>query len=162
MKRSQLIALLVLIVAAIALVVLWPKPKLSDEDRIRHQVIQMADAVRRKDTAEIMSHISERFRGSGQVATRDDLKRLLAAQLVTGRWTRVFIKSMDPQVTSPDQATFTGKFIFTDAPTDRPEEIPSKGRIEAYELEGTLEKEADGEWRFVTGRYRTIPPGELF
>lgn len=163
-KRSQLIALLVLIVAAIAIVVLWPRPPVSDQELIEHKVIQMMDAVRRKDVAAITENISEKFHGasSAQMASKQDLKQLLAGQLISGRWVRAFMHSRDVHVTSPTTATFEGKFIFTDSPTDNPKDIPSQGRIDSYEVDGQLEKESDGEWRFVTGDYRQIPPGTLF
>lgn len=162
MKRSQLIAIIVLIVAAVAIVVLWPKPPISDEERIRRKVIQMVDAVYRKDIPGFMEGISDRFLGTTQAIGKQELKQFLAGKLVSGRWTRAHTRELNVQVSSPTEAVFDGKFVLTDAPTDQPEEIPSQGSIGNYAIDGKLEKEPDGEWRFVEGGWKQIPAGTIF
>ena len=116
---------------------------------------------RREDLAFIMDQISESFRGTSPALSRQELKQLLAAQILRGQWVRVFVRDIDVELRSPTEAHFRGKFIFGRSEADTLERLAAESRIQAYQVDGILHLE-DGEWRFVSGGYRVIPPGQLF
>lgn len=161
MKRSTLIGIVLAVLAGALVLLLWPSEELTPEQIIERQVIQMADAAEKKDVAAVMEHVSERFQG-GQSMSKDDLKRLIAAQVFRGTWVRVFVRDIDVQLASPTEAEFTGKFIFGRSQADTVEKLAAQSQIQGYLVTGKLEKEADGEWRFVSGSYRAMAPGEIF
>jgi ketosteroid isomerase-like protein len=132
------------------------------EELIQHKVVQMAANAEKKDLSAIMKEISADFRGTRPALTREELRAVLAAQILGGNWLRVFIREMEVTVTSPTDAAFRGKFIFGRSQADTLEKLASESRIQAYQVDATLRKEDDGEWRFVSGGYRVLPPGELF
>lgn len=132
------------------------------EELIQQKVIQMAAHAEKKDLGAIMEEISADFRGTRPPLARDELRQLLAAQILRGNWVRVFIREMEVTVTSPTEAAFRGKFVFGRSEADTLEKLASESQIQAYQVDAALRKEADGEWRFVSGGYRVIPPGELF
>lgn len=162
MSRSTVIALGVLVVAAVGVAVFWPRPPPSPEDVIREKVVLMADAAGRKDLGFVMDQFSDRFHGTTGPLTKHELKQFLAAQILRGRWVRVFIRQMEPHQTSADEAAFTGKFIFGRSTADKLEDLVQRSDIEGYEVDATFEREQDGEWRIVSGSYRRIPPGTIF
>ena len=162
MTRSKWIGVGVAAATAAATLVLWPKREETPEEHIQRKVVRMADAAEKKDIGAIMEQISTEFRGTDPVATREDLERLLAVQILGGNWVRVFVREMEVTVTSPSEAVFRGKFIFGRSTADTLERLAAQSRIQAYQVDAQLRKEADGEWRFYSGGYRAIPPGELF
>jgi hypothetical protein len=160
--RSKWIGVGVAAATAAATLFLWPKREETPEEHIQRKVVRMADAAEKKDIGAIMEQISTEFRGTDPVATREDLERLLAVQILGGNWVRVFVREMEVTVTSPSEAVFRGKFIFGRSTADTLERLAAQSRIQAYQVDAQLRKEADGEWRFYSGGYRAIPPGELF
>lgn len=162
MSRSTVIALGVLVAAAIVLAIFWPRPPPSPEDVIREKVIKMGEAAEEKNLGYIMDQISDRFRGSPEPLTKDELKQVLAAQILKGNWVRVFIRETEVRVVSDNEATFSGKFIFGRSSGDSLENLVKRTDIEAYQVDATLQREKDGQWRFVSGGYKRIPPGTLY
>ncbi len=161
MTRSRVVGVGLALAAAVAVLLLWPRDEASPEEQIRQKVIQMTAAAEEKDLGFIMDQISESFRGTSPALSRQELKQLLAAQILRGQWVRVFVRDIDVELRSPAEARFRGKFIFGRSEADTLERLAAESRIQAYEVDGTLHLE-DGEWRFVSGGYRVIPPGQLF
>ncbi|MGA9520365.1 MAG: hypothetical protein WBV82_02810 [Myxococcaceae bacterium] len=161
MTRSRVVGAALALAAAVAVLVLWPRNKPTPEEQIRQMVIQMTAAAEEKDLGFIMEQISERFRGTSPALSKQELRQILAAQILRGQWVRVFVRDIDVELRSPSEAWFRGKFIFGRSEADTLERLSAESRIQAYEVEGTLEQE-DGEWRFVSGGYRVIPAGQLF
>jgi hypothetical protein len=160
--RTRWIGVGVAAATAAATLLLWPKREETPEEHIQRKVLQMAAAAEEKNLGAIMEQISADFRGTGPAATRDELERLLAVQILGGNWVRVFVREMEVTVTSPTEALFRGKFIFGRSEADTLERLVAESRIQAYQVDAQLRKESDGEWRFYSGGFRAIPPGELF
>jgi hypothetical protein len=159
--RSKVVGAGLALAAAVAVLVFWPREEPSPEEHIRQKVIQMTAAAEQKDLGFIMEQISESFRGTHPRLSRQELKQLLAAQILRGQWVRVFVRDIDVELRSPTEARFRGKFIFGRSEADTLERLAAESQIQAYEVEGSLHRE-DGEWRFVSGGYRVIPAGQLF
>ena len=156
------IAAVVLVATAVVLLLVGPRRERPPEELIQQKVVQMAAHAEKKDVGAIMKEISADFRGTRPMLTRQELHQLLAMQILRGNWVRVFIREMEVTVTSPTEAAFRGKFIFGRSEADTLETLVSQSQIQAYQVDTALRKEDDGEWRFVSGGYRVIPPGELF
>ncbi len=161
MTRSRLVGAGLAVAAALAVLVFWPRNEPTPEEQIRQKVIQMTAAAEEKDLGFIMEQISDRFRGTSPSLSKQELRQLLAAQILRGQWVRVFVRDIDVELRSPTEAWFRGKFIFGRSEADTLERLAAESRIQAYEVEGVLHRE-DGEWRFVSGGYRVIPAGQLF
>jgi hypothetical protein len=152
----------IVVVAAVVVLLVGPRREHPPEELIQHKVVQMAANAEKKDLGAIMEEISADFRGNRPVLTREELRQLLAVQILRGNWVRVFIRDTEVTVTSPTEAAFRGKFIFGRSDADTLEKLVAETQIQAYQVDAELRKEADGEWRFISGGYRVIPPGELF
>ena len=63
---------------------------------------------------------------------------------------------------NPNQAEFSGGFIFGRSEAKEVSDLPRESVINAYRIDATLVKEADGEWRFTTASHRVVNPAELF
>lgn len=150
------------VAAGVVMLLVGQRREPSPEELIEQKVVQMAAYAEKRDLGAITENISEDFRGTRPVLSRDELKGLLAAQILRGNWVRVFIRDMEVTVTSPTEAAFRGKFIFGRSEADTLETLVAQSQIQAYQIDAALRKEADGEWRFVSGGYRVIPPGEMF
>jgi hypothetical protein len=161
-RRTRWIGVGMAAAAAVLVLLLWPKREETSEELIQRKVLQMAAFAEEKNLGAIMEHISADFRGTQMVGSREELKQLLAVQILGGQWVRVFVRDMEVTITSPTEAAFRGKFIFGRSAAESLERLVAESRIQAYQVDAQLRKEADGEWRFYSGGYRPIPPGELF
>jgi hypothetical protein len=63
---------------------------------------------------------------------------------------------------SPTQGDFTVKFIFARSDAQQLDQLGQDSVLNAWTVEGTFEKEQDGEWRVVTAKNRQLDPSELF
>ena len=162
MKRSTLLGVVVALAAGAAVLLLWPKEQLSPEQLIERKVLLMAEAAEKKDLGFVMDQISERFKGTSYALTKDTLKQLLAGFMMQGAWVKVFVRDQEVELTGARSAKYAGKFIFGRAPSDSIETLAAQSHVQAYRITGTLEQEEDGEWRFVTGGYEVLPPGQIF
>ncbi len=158
-KRAALIAILVGVGVAAALA-FWPGRKTPPQEIIQRNVLSMARSAEQRDLGEVMEHVSDAFRGPSQMG-KDDLRRLLASQILRGTWVKVFVRDLQVDLESDTRARFRGRFVFGRSEGETLEELAKDSRIQAYEIDGDVVLEDDGEWRFVTGAYRTIPVGQL-
>jgi hypothetical protein len=159
LSRSKLFAVLVAALAAVIVVLLWPKgSQASSEELIRQKVIKMARAAEKKDVSYIMEQISERF--TSDEGGKHDLHQLLLAEIMRGNWLRVFAVDMVVTVTSPTTASFSGKFIFGRSNAATLKELAKESELSSYAIEAKLEKERD-DWKFVSAKHRPIDPAEF-
>ena len=113
-------------------------------------------AAEQKDLGAVMEEISDRFRGD-QGLSKQELKGVLAGQLLRGAWVRIFTTDLEVKLRSPSTADFSGKFIFGRSAAKELKDLARDSELSRYQIDATLEKERDGEWRFVTAQYRQIP-----
>ena len=160
LTRSKLVAGIFVVLAALLGFVLWPRgPAASIEDLIRQKVVATARAAEKKDLGYIMDQVSERF-ASAEGWQKQELKQVLAAQLLRGNWVRVFIVDLKITVTSTTSASFSGKFIFGRSEAATLKELARSTEMSSYLVQATLEKERDG-WKFVSAEHRTIEASEF-
>jgi hypothetical protein len=160
-SRARLIALALGLATAALVFLLWPRSEPSAEELIERQVLQMARAAEKREVGPILEHISERFR-SQQGWGKQELKGVLAAHLLRGQWVRVFTVNTEVKLLGPDEARFSGQFVFGRSQAERPQDLPKGSEIRAYDIEGTLAREQDGEWRFVSAKHRVVDATDLF
>jgi hypothetical protein len=147
-------------VAAVLGFVLWPKgTAASIEDLVRQKVVVMARAAEKKDLGFIMDQVSERF-VSAEGWHKQELKQVLAYQLLRGNWVRVFIVDLKTSATSPNSATMSGKFIFGRSEATSLKELAKSTDMSSYLIQAKLEKEGD-QWKFVSAIHRALDPSEF-
>ena len=135
-----------------------PRP-VTPEERIRGLLEGAARAAEQRKVGAVVEVLAERFtgggEGEGERATRDDVRRLLALELLRGRWVSVSISSAEIAVDGHRARA------DVDAVLSRAEDrtrglaalLPGEVSVHRFRLE--LEEEA-GEWRVVSGRWRSI------
>lgn len=149
-------AVLLAAVAATLVLLLWPEREERPEELIERKVVLITRAAEEKDLSAIMEHVSERFRMPE--GGKQEVKQLLAAQLFRGSWVRVFTADLQLKVTSPSRAEISGRFIFARSEAQRLADLAKESVVSSYAIDASLEKEADGEWRFLSARYREAEP----
>ncbi len=160
-QRSTLAAAIAACAVAIAVYALWPKGDDSPEARIRQKVMEMADAAEQRKVGFIVDQLSQRFRtrtGEG----RDEVRGIILGQVFRGDFVRVFPLDLDVTLTGPKTADFSGKFVFARSAERDVKQAAQSGEVTGYRIDGKLELEADGEWRFVSADHRQLEPAELF
>lgn len=161
LDRSKLI----LLAAGLAVVGLglwlWPTRAQTPEDRIRHQVEQMAEAAGKRDLGFILEQISEQFAGQGG-ADKAQLKGILAAQMFRGEFVEVVPLDLEVTLEGESQATFSGKFLFARKAGQDLAAAAEAGSLTGYRIDATLVREADGEWRFRTAEHGRLGGADLF
>ena len=160
-SRSRLLGLLLALAAAGLVLALWPRRPPDPKELIVRNVVKMTHAAETRQVSGVMSYVSERFR-SEDGWTRAEAKAVVAREVLTGTWVRIFTTDLEVTLTSATTAELSGKFIFGRSDADKLEELAKESVLSAYRIDGRLEKEADGEWRFVWARPRQLPPEGLF
>jgi hypothetical protein len=160
-SRRRLVGALVTLSLAGVAYVGWPRTAPSQRELVLRTVVQMAHAADERDVPGVMEHVSERFR-SAEGWDQRELKAVVAHQLLSGQWVRVFTSEVEVTVTSPTQVELTGKFVFGRSAAKRLEDLARDSVLAAYAVEGRLEKESDGEWRFVWASHRPLKAGGLY
>ncbi len=161
LSRGQVLGVVLALIAAGAVLALWPQQEPGVKDAITRRVLQMTEAAERKDMAELMDGVAESFRAE-QGWDKQQLKGVLLGQVLRGQWVRVFTTNLDVTEVSPTQGDFQVKIIFGRSEAERVEDLSKETVLSAYLIEGTFEKEQDGEWRVVVARNRRLEPSELF
>jgi len=159
-QRSTLAAAAACAVA-IAVYALWPKGDDSPEARIRQRVMEMADAAEQRKVGFIVDQLSERFRtktGEG----KEEVRGIILAQVLRGDFVRVFPLDLEVTLTGPRSADFSGKFVFARSAEKDVKQAAQRGEVTGYRIDGKLELEAGGEWRFVFADHRQLEAAELF
>jgi hypothetical protein len=139
--------------------VLWPAGEESPKERIEREVTQMARAAEKRDLGFVMERISPRFRSS-EGWGRDDLKGVLAAELLRGEWVRVFVADLDVTVDTPQRAHLKGKFLLGRSDAKTLKELAAQSQVQGYEIDGALELEG-GQWRFLSATHLPLDPSQF-
>lgn len=162
MRRSVVLGGGAVLVAGVLAYLLVFKRTPPAEELIRQKAVQMAYAAERKDVGFIVDQLSMRFRTEEGGLDRDAIRGLLLREVMRGQWLRVFTADLDVKVLTPTSAEFSGKFIFGRSEAKLLKDLAKESVLSAYRIDGVLEREEDGEWRFVSARYRQLDPGELY
>ena len=161
MTKVRLIAVLGAAVAGATTYALLTRAPPSAEELIKRKAIAMADAAQRKDVADVMKEVAPSFR-SDEGMGRDEVRGVLAAQILRGEWVRVFTTGLEVSLTSPTTADFKGNYIFGRSEATDLKDLAKESVISAYEITARLQRESDGEWRFVWAKWRQVDATALF
>lgn len=161
MGRGRLLAAAIAVAAGVLTYVLVARGSPPAEEVIRRQAIAMAAAAERKDLAFIMEQLSQHFRSEDGSVSRDEVRGILAAQLLRGEWVRVMTSDLDVKVTTETAAYFHGTYIFARSKAKTLKELARESVIGAWEITARVELEADGEWRFVSASWKPADPASL-
>jgi hypothetical protein len=158
--RSRVLGLGLALVAAFLVLLLWPREEPGVKDAVTRRIINMTRAAEEKDVGSVMEGVSERFKSTDGWG-RQDVHRILAAQVLRGQWVRIFTTDIDVHEVSPTQGDFRARFIFGRSQAEELKDLARDSVLNAYAIEGTFEKESDGEWRVVRAKHRQLDPSEL-
>ena len=136
-----------------------PQEPQSEEQRILALFDGAARAAEERNTDEVIEILSERFVGDGgELAgkgSRDEVKRLIAFELLRGKW--VSVQIIDAKVVvreSLARAAVDAVLSRAPDPGKRLSDLlPGEYSLNRFDLE--LEREGD-EWRVVSGTWRHI------
>ncbi len=144
------------LVAAVCL--LRRPPRLGPEERIRAMLDQAAHAAEQRKVKDVVAVLSERFEGGGEGARagRDEVRRLLAFELLRGEWVSVTISSA--RVIVDGRRARANVDALLSRAADRTKGLGSllPGEASAHRFRLDLEEEEPGTWRVVSGTWREI------
>ncbi|WP_306818755.1 hypothetical protein [Archangium lipolyticum] len=161
LSRGHVLGLVLALLAAGAVLALWPQAEPGVKEAITRKVVQMTAAAERKDMAELMEGVSDSFR-SGEGWNKQQLKGVLLGQVLRGTWVRVFVRDLHVTEVNPTRGDVQVKIIFGRSEAEQLEQLAQDSVLSAYLIEGTFEKQEDGEWRVVQAKHRSLSPTELF
>jgi hypothetical protein len=161
LSRSRVVGLALALLAGGLVLALWPREEPSVQEAITRKIIQMTRAAEQKDVSAVMEGVSERFKSS-QGWNKEQVRGVLVVQVLRGQWVRIFHTGLDVTEVSPTRGDFSVKFIFARSEAQELEQLARESVINAWLVEGSFEKEQDGEWRVVAARNRRLDPSELF
>jgi hypothetical protein len=161
LSRSRVVGLALALLAGGLVLALWPRAELSVQEAITRKIIQMTRAAEQKDVGGLMEGVSEHFK-SAQGWSKEQVRGLMVAQVLRGQWVRIFHTDLEVTEVSPTRGDFSVKFIFARSEAQELEQLARESVINAWLVEGSFEKEQDGEWRVVVARNRQLDPTELF
>ncbi len=146
--------------AAVLVGAVWllhPSPARTPEERIQALFQEAARAAEQRKVGEVVEILSERFEGGGEGsrATRDDVRRLLVAELLRGQWVSVTI-SAAPVIVDGPRARATVDAVLSRA-ADRSKGLASllPGEASVHRFRLDLEEEG-GKWWVVSGQWRQV------
>lgn len=160
-SRGHVLGLVLALLAAGAVLALWPQAEPGVKEAITRKVVQMTAAAERKDMAELMEGVSDSFR-SGEGWNKQQLKGVLLGQVLRGSWVRVFVRDLQVTEVNPSRGDVQVKIIFGRSEAEQLEQLAQDSVLSAYLIEGVFEKQEDGEWRVVQAKHRSLSPTELF
>ena len=161
LTRAQVLGLVLALVAAGLVLWLWPQEEPDVRTAITRKVVKMTADAERKDLAELMDGVSERFR-SAEGWGKQELKGVLLGQVLRGQWVRIFTTGLDITPVSQTRGDFQIKLIFGRSEAEALENLARESVLSAYLIEGAFEREEDGEWRVVQASHRPLNPADLF
>ncbi|MFZ5471039.1 MAG: hypothetical protein ACOZIN_16555 [Myxococcota bacterium] len=150
---SRVLVGVVALAVAGAVLALWPRREPTPRELLERKVVQMTRAAEEKDLGEVMEHVSERFK-SAEGLDKQGLRGILAGQLLRGGWVRVFVTDLAIAVTSDRHAALDATFIFARSDAKTLQELAKESVLSRYRVQSKVEKETDGQWRFVSARYQ--------
>lgn len=160
MSRSKVVGLVLALLAAGAVLALWPREEPGPKEAVTREIVSMTRAAQDKRVGDIMEHVSERFRGA-QGWDKQTVHGVLAGQVLRGQWVRVFTTHLELNEVTPTRVDFEVKVIFGRSPGEKVEDLSRETVMSAYQLSGTFEKEQDGQWRVTTARHQPLRPTEI-
>jgi hypothetical protein len=161
LSRGHVLGVVLALLAAGAVLAFWPHEEPGVKEAITRKVVQMTDAAERKDMAELMEGVSDNFH-SGEGWSKQDVKGVLLGQVLRGNWVRVFVRDLQVTEVNPSRGDVQVKIIFGRSEAEQLEQLAQDSVLSAYLIEGTFEKQDDGEWRVVRAQHRSLSPTELF
>jgi hypothetical protein len=161
LTKAQVLGLVLALVAAGLVLWLWPQEEPDVRTAITRRVVKLTADAERKDLAELMDGVSERFR-SAEGWGKQELKGVLLGQVLRGQWVRIFTTGLDITPVSQTRGDFQIKLIFGRSEADALEKLARDSVLSAYLIQGTFEREEDGEWRVVQASHRPLNPSDLF
>jgi hypothetical protein len=159
--RSKVIGLVLALLVGGLVLAFWPREEPPVQEAITRKIIEMTRAAEEKNVSGVMEGVSDRFK-SGQGWGKDQLKGVMVAQVLRGQWLRIFHTDLEVTEVSPTQGDFSVKFIFARSDAQQLDQLGQDSVLNAWVVEGTFEKEQDGEWRVVVAKNRRVEPSELF
>ncbi|NTX04214.1 MULTISPECIES: hypothetical protein [Myxococcus] len=160
LSRSKVVGVALALMAAGAVLYFWPRREPGVPEAITRQVITMTRAAEQKDISGVMEGVSERFKTDGGWDNRQ-VRGVLTGQVLRGQWVRIFTTNLEVHEVSPTQGDFQARFIFGRSQAENLKDLAADSVLNAYLIEGTFEKETDGEWRIVRAKYRPLEASEL-
>lgn len=158
MGRNQIIVGLVAAVLAAVLVYRScgaGEEPLTDEDRIRAAFDEVARLADEKDLSGLLEYISEDYRDA-QRATKQDLRRMLAAYFLRSRSVGVYFRDVGVTMHSEAEAEVQLRAILTRGQGMVGEVIPTNAAVYDFWLE--LDK-LDGAWKIISHRRQRVRGG---
>lgn len=146
--------------AALAVLLLWPQREVPQAEQVRRRVVQLVDAAEHKQLGKVMDGVSERFR-SEEGWGKQDLKAVLAAQLLRGEWMRIIMDLQPPTAVSDGEVHVQGRFFFARSEAKELERLAAESVISAWLIDAVFVREEDGEWRVVSARHRRLEGADL-
>lgn len=156
--RRILIVLLALGVGS-AVVLLWPTEPIGPSEQVRRRIIQISDAAQKRDLGEVTDAVSKSFR-SPQGGDRDDVRRIIAAQLLRGQYLKVFTDVKALTEVSPEEVLAELNVYFASAESETVETLARETVMSAWRLEVTFQLE-DGDWMATSAGWRRLSPSEI-
>lgn len=100
----------------------------------------MKAAVREEDLGFILEQFSDRFAGANGM-TKDDLRRMLAAQFIRGELFRMeIVDTPEVVLDSPTEAQLTTRILLYRADSRRPAEIPTQSTIGLFDIDAGAQR----------------------
>ncbi|RKG72750.1 hypothetical protein D7W79_27500 [Corallococcus exercitus] len=160
LTRARVVSGMAAVAAAALVLFFWPREEPGVKDAVTRRIIEMTRSAEEKNVGEVMEGVSERFKTTDGWS-KQDVRGILTAQVLRGQWVRIFTTDIDVHEVSPTQGDFQARFIFGRSQADKLEDLAKESVLNAYSIEGTFEKEPDGEWRVVKAKQRRLDPSEL-
>lgn len=160
MRRSKLWIAAAVLVAALVTYLVWLKPPPSPEELVRRRIVQMERAAEDRDIAFVVAQISPRFQANGHI-DRDEARRVLEQSFGGGTWRRLFLDSIETSASSSQTVSARVRVIFGRSDATRLRDLARSSVFAAYQIDAVAEREADGEWRFVSAQVTPLDPAQL-
>lgn len=148
------------LVAAVAVAGVWStflRPPPPPEELVTQQVVEIARSAEQRKVGPILEKVSSTFHTDTGLG-KDELRGILAREVVGGQWVRVFVTEIDPHLVAPDRVEVTARFVFGRSDAKQLKDLARESVLSAYEVTATSQHEADGQWRFVEAKYRQLDP----
>jgi hypothetical protein len=157
--RPRWLAIAAVAVALVAAVCLLRRPaRLGPEERIRAMLDEAAHAAEQRKVKEVVAVLSDRFEGGGEGARagRDEVRRLLAFELLRGEWVSVTVSSARVIVDGRKARANVDAVLSraTDRTRGLASLLPGEASVHRFHLD--LDEEEPGSWRVVSGSWRQI------
>jgi hypothetical protein len=135
---------------------LWPRKPVSDVDRVRGVVAEVARLAGEKDVGGMLEHVGERYRG--EPGDRNALRQLLVVTLRRADWVSVIPARLEVAVAGDRaKASFVALLLRGPAKSEgevRPEELAG-----SYAFEVEFERAGD-RWLAIDARRRDARAGD--